>query len=301
MVEELTGFILAGVSPIFFGLSKILTRKGILTTNLTSGVFVTILPSVPILLGFALVTGEFSRPLAFTPWTLLMGFLGGFFNHNLGRQLIYGSIKTIGAARTSQVATIQVPLSSLLAVLLLSEDLSVIVAAGTGIVFLGVLLIAFSAPSGTTRRNVGDLAFLKGLGLGLGGSVAWSLAWITSRAAVVGIGSALLAALIGYLFSVVLQSILVVVKGKFAEISKISRRDLSYLLASGFTTSLGYMLYYSSLGFLPVVLVAPLSNLSPVVATIGSYALIQKIERVNGLVIIATILVVLGSYIVVAF
>ncbi|MBI4257958.1 MAG: EamA family transporter, partial [Thaumarchaeota archaeon] len=232
---------------------------------------------------------------------LLLGFLGGFFNHNLGRQLIYGSIKTIGAARTGQVATTQVPISSLLAVLLLSEVITITVAAGTALVFLGVLLIAFSEPSGGNRVAVRRLTFLKGLGFGLGGSIAWSLAWVASRAAVVGIGGALTAALIGYLFSTVFQAVFVAAKGGFTEVSKMGRRDLSYLLVSGVATAIGYMLYYLSLGILPIVLVAPLSNMSPVVATIGSYVLIQSIEKVNGMVIIATILVVLGSSIVVAF
>ena len=297
---ELVGFALAAASSVSLGISKILTRKGLLTMDLTSGVFLTLLPALPILLGFTLALGEFSKSLVLTPWSVLLVFLGGFFNHNLGRQLIYGSIKTIGASRTGQVSSLQIPLASFLGLALLGEELSLLLLLGTSLVFFGILAIAFSGPSMGPQIRGGRFTFLKGLSLGLGGGVVWALAWVSSRAAVISLGSALFAALLGYVTAFLVQGALVSVKGGLRVAPRAGRKELLFLLGSGVATAIGYTLYYMSLALLPVVLAAPISSLSPVVATVGSYLLIQTIERVNLGVVLATVLVFAGSYLVVS-
>lgn len=183
-------------------------------------------------------------------------------------------------------------------IVLLGEGFSVSIGVGTSLVFLGILAVALSGPSGG-QGTVGRSVLLKGLGFGLGGSVAWSLAWVASRVAVIDLGSALLAALIGYILSILVQGGILIFKGGFRLATGAGKKQLLFLLSSGIATAFGYMFYYLSLGILPIVLVVPIASLSPIVATLGSFLLIQRIEKVNLRVVLATILAFSGVYLVI--
>jgi len=299
MVEEGLGFLLAAGAAVLFGISRVFTRRGLLTTDVPVGILVSLMPTIPLVLASNLLLGEPPRPLILQPEVLLLIIATAVLNVNLGRWLVYSSIKLVGAARASQIVALEVPFTAFFGAVLLGETLSVRVAIGTVIVFLGILFVALSRPSASPLRSTSGRDFGQGVALALAGAVLWSLAFITARVSAQGWGSPVAAALLSLVLATLIQGIIVAGLRGFPVISKVNRGELSALLASGATTGIATLLYFSALRSLPVVLASPILNLSPLVATVLSFLLIQKMERVNRMVVLATLLVATGSYLVI--
>ena len=71
-----------------------------------------------------------------------------------------------------------------------------------------------------------------------------------------------------------------------------------YLILSGTSLALGNISYYLALSMAPLVIVVPLSNLYPLITTLLSYLLIQKLEYVSIKTFVGSLLAVIGSILI---
>jgi len=71
-----------------------------------------------------------------------------------------------------------------------------------------------------------------------------------------------------------------------------------YLVLSGTSLALGNISYYIALSIAPLTILVPLSNLYPLVTTLLSYLLIQKLESVGIKTFLGSLLAVFGSILI---
>lgn len=288
--------LLALVSSFCYGTSKVLVRKAG-NVNQFVGVLYTLAVAPPILACFAVINGDAFRTYNYNLWAIGNLALSGIIFLSLGRIFAYTSINMIGASRASQLTSTQVVFAAVLSVAFLREQMTIFLAAGTGTIFLGELLISFSNPSGT-RAIPGEL-FRKGVLIGLTGGFLWGSGQLFAMVGARALGSSTMGSLTSYLFAMVVQLMLAVSSGNRSFV--LGKREALFMLASGTLSTLAVLSQYTALFSASVVSVSPIVNTSPLIALALSQLLMSHVELINRKVLLGAILVVFGAILVAAF
>ena len=257
--------LLALTSALCYGFSKVLIRKA---PNVDPFVSVTYTLAVapPILLGFAVITGDAFASYHVDFWTMVNLAVAGVIWLALGRVFAYASINIIGAARASQLTSTQVIFAGVLSVVFLRESMTLALAAGTLAIFAGELLISFSNPG---SRSMPADRFRKGVLIGLVGGFLWGSAQLFAREGTRALGSSIMSSLITYVFAVIAQVMLVICTRRRE--FRLPRADAKFLIASGLASTIAVVAQYTALMFAPIVSVSPIVNTSPLITLIASY------------------------------
>jgi len=287
---------LALTSAICYGFSKVLIRKA---PNVDPFVSVTYTLAVapPILLGFAVVTGDAFASYRVDFWTMANLAVAGVIWLALGRVFAYASINIIGAARASQLTSTQVIFAAVLSAVFLQESMTLALAAGTLAIFAGELLISFSNPSG--NRSMSADRFRRGVLIGLVGGFLWGSAQLFAKEGTRGLGSSIMSSLITYVFAVIAQVVLVICSRRRE--FRLPRTDAKFLIASGLASTIAVVAQYTALMFAPIVSVSPIVNTSPLITLMASYYFMRDVELLNKKVLFGALGVVFGAALVAAF
>jgi drug/metabolite transporter (DMT)-like permease len=291
-MTDILPIVLAILTAILFGLSKIFIRKGISDVDPNFGVFITLLPAIPILTFFVIISGEIRLVLSVSLSTLLYLFAAGVLSLILGRVFAYTSIDLIGAARSSQLTSLQLVFAVILGLIFLQETLDILMALGIVIIGIGLIFVSTSSPEGDSKIREG---FFKGVVFGLLGGLAWAFSQLFAKVGVQSVGSPITAVFISYIFAIAIQAIIVMGRKK----GKLLRKSSTvYLLVSGFLTVFALLSQFTALKLAQLVEVVPIFNTSPLITVLFSHFLIQKLELLNWKVWVGSLLVVIGAYFV---
>jgi drug/metabolite transporter (DMT)-like permease len=207
-----------------------------------------------------------------------------------GRLFRFVAIEKVGAAVSSAVINLNPFISSGLAVLLLGERVTVAILAGTVVIVLGTMLLS------TTGREVGfrpfDLvipflsascfgvvAILRKLGLSQTGPVLGFAVNVTT--------------------GLIVFTLFLLLSG--SRRTMVCRgRSLVHFLAAGLAENAGVFMTLVALKLGTVSVVAPISAAAPIFVLPLSVVFLRGIERLTARVVIATLLVVSGVYLIVA-
>jgi len=291
-MTEFLPVVLAILTAILFGLSKIFIRKGISNVDPNFGVLLTLLPAIPILTFFVIISGEIWLISSLSPLTMFYLFAAGVLSLILGRLFAYISIDLIGAARSSQLTSLQLVFAVILGLIFLKETLELLMALGIVIIGIGLVLVSTSSPGRDSKISAG---FLKGVLFGLLGGLAWAFSQLFAKMGVQSVGSPLTAVFVSYLFAVAIQTIVVVERKKNKFLNK---NSLAYLLTSGSLTVFALLFQFTALKLAQLVEVVPIFNTSPLITVFFSHFFIQKLELLNWKVWVGSLLVVIGAYFV---
>jgi drug/metabolite transporter, DME family len=218
--------------------------------------------------------------------------LAGLIGTVGGRLLRFVSIEKVGAAISSALTNLNPLISSCLAVLLLGERVTTAIVAGTVVIVLGTILLS----GGGLRLGVrpaqlalpvlsavcfGVVAILRKVGLSQMSAVTGSAVNVTTA----------LVAFTAFLLASGNRDSMMTVRG----------RSLALFIAAGVTENAGVFLNVVALGLGTVSVVAPLYGSAPIFVLLLSYFFLRGVEVLSGRVVLGTVLIVLGVYLITAF
>jgi len=205
-----------------------------------------------------------------------------------GRLLRFISIEQVGASVASAVINLSPFISTGLAILVLGEQVTVPILAGTVVIVLGTILLSASGRHlGFRPRQLtipflsaacfGVVAILRKLGLSQTGPVLGFAVNVTT-------------ALVAFTVFLVLSG------NRRAMLCQ--RRNLGYFVAAGVAENAGVFLGLMALNLGSVSVVVPLSGVGPLFVLPLSFFFLKGVERLSLRVVLGTVLVVLGVYLV---
>jgi uncharacterized membrane protein len=216
--------------------------------------------------------------------------LAGLVGTAGGRLLRFLSIERVGASISSALVNLSPLVSSALAVVLLGERVTAPIAAGTAVIVAGTIVLS----AGGRRIGVrpaqlvlpllsaacfGVVSVLRKLGLGGAGPVVGTA--VNASAALVAFTAFLLAS--G-------QREVMVCRG----------RGLLHFVIAGIMENAAVLLTIMALGVGAVSVVLPLTGTAPVFVLLLSAVFLRGVEVLNGRVVLGTLLIVAGVYLITA-
>ncbi len=290
----MTAIGLALLSALGFGSAAVFARVGLQGIKPLPGTLISsvasFVPSVVLAVVFA-----WSDIIAL-PAIAYLFFLGhGVLTFLGGRAQNLLSIDLIGAARSSPFVGSSALFSAILAIIFFGETLHPVVALGTLGVVGGLILSGggelFQRGWRLDRRSI--LGYLTGLGA----AAAYGGSNLAAKALSQEFGSPLVVAALGTFFGIV---VLLPLTGRSALAGmRTPKMGIVFLGLSGLAGSLGVITLYFALLMSDVVIVAPISSISPLVTLLLAHLFLDRLESVTRWLLVGTLLAVAGVVLVI--
>lgn len=279
--------VLALVAAFCSAGATIFIQRGLRGSNPYTGFWINLAVGTVGLWAGVLLTGGLGRlsaaGLAFFALAGLIGTTGG-------RLLRFVSIERVGASIAAALVNLNPLIASGLAILLLGERVTAAILAGTAVIVAGTILLSLGGWRLGVRPGqlalpvlsaacFGVVAILRKLGLSQTGAVVGSA--INVSTALVAYTAFLLAS--G-------QRDLMVCRG----------RSLAYFVAAGVAENAGVFLNVAALGLGTVSVVAPLYGSAPIFVLVLSFLFLRGVDLLSRRVVLGTLLIVLGVYVLTA-
>jgi uncharacterized membrane protein len=265
--------------------AAVFIRHGLRDGHAYTGVWINLVVGTAGLWIAVLVTGSLHHvPVTGIAYFAAAGVVGTV----AGRLLRFISIERVGASVASAVINLSPFVSSALAILMLGERVTVHIVAGTVIIVLGTTLLSASGRVVGFRPAhlvipfmsaacFGVVAVLRKLGLSQTGPVFGFAVNVTT--------------------AFVIFTLFLLLSGHRSAL--VSRgRSLGYFIAAGVAENAGVFLGLLALNLGTVSVVAPLSGAASLFVLPLSFFFLRGVDRLSGRVVVGTILVVLGVYLV---
>ena len=284
---SLSVFVIALASAIASAGSTILIRQGLRGGPPFTGFFINLVVGVAGLWVAVFFTEGLGRLSA--PGIALFA-LAGLIGTTGGRLLRFVAIERVGASIAAALINLNPLVSTALAVLLLGEHVTVPILLGTIVIVTGTTLLSVGGLRlGVHPRQLtlpilsavcfGMVAILRKAGLGHTGPVLGSA--INASTALVAFTAFLLASR---------QRAAMACRG----------RSLGYFIAAGVAENGAVFLTVVALGLGTVSVVTPLTATAPLFVLALSFAFLRGIERLTTRIVLGTLLIVLGVYLITA-
>ena len=280
------GIILALISAATSGLSVVLVRKHSADSTVFNMSLVITIVGMVVLWPLAAVipgSGVFSFE------GVLLFALSGVLSPGLVRLLYYKGLKTLGVSVNSSIFAVYPLYSALLAVILLSEILTVWNAAGIIAILIGVIFVEMSinGNNGQSKNGWKNLVFpvLGGLTLGVS-SIIRKYALGVYDAPVLGVAVAYAFSLLPY---ALILAFSVPTRRELAW-----KQDFRWFWVAGVGQAVTWMLAFYALSFETVSITAPLLSIEPLFVAIFAFFYLKEVERVSIKLLASIVVTVLG-------
>jgi drug/metabolite transporter (DMT)-like permease len=285
------GSTLALLSAVASGLSVVIVGKYSKKTNafnvslIVSCVGMIVLwPLAVLLTNFASINLE----------GILLFAVGGVLTPGLVRLFYYGGLKKLGASVNSSVFSIYPLYSSILAVLLLNEILSLGNWAGILCIVLGVIFVEISS----RENNSGDKASWKNLIFPIAGGLTLGVSNIIRKYALDVYNAPVLGVAVAYTFSL-LPFLLMFMLSASTRKELSLKRDFRLFWTAGIGQAISWMLSFYALSYETVGVVTPLLSIEPLFVVFFAYLYLKEVERVSPKLVASIALTVLGVVLVI--
>jgi drug/metabolite transporter (DMT)-like permease len=273
---------LALITSITNALGSVMIAKGMKGASPAVAAFYSVLAQAAILT--ALLFTRFP-PLNLIAVSLFV--LGGFLSLGLGRLLYFVSMRSMGVAKASAVIGSSPVMTTLLSILVLSEQLAMTTFLGAVTVASGIALI-----SGAESFKVEKALFI-----GLISTFSYAMSNIVSKMGLNAQPDPFLSAQAGAAAGLLFFLIYITLTGQTSNV-RIPRTSLLYFSATG---------VFSSVGWLAMMKALELGSVSIVTTIVYSYPLFSlaftrmmiKEEKLSKRVVVGSVLVVIGVAVVV--
>jgi uncharacterized membrane protein len=203
-----------------------------------------------------------------------------------GRLFRVAAIEKVGASVAASINNLSPLIATGMAVLLLGEQVTVPMLAGTLVIVLGTILLSLSGKSvGFPTRHLifpflsalcfGVVAIVRKLGLGQAGPLF---------DAAINVSSALVA-----------STAFVFASGNGPALM-CDGRSLLYFLGGGIAENAGVLLVFQALGLGGVSVVTPLSGTAPLFVLLLAFLFPSGMEKLNWRIVVGAVLIVLGVF-----
>jgi drug/metabolite transporter (DMT)-like permease len=300
------GALLAALSAATFAFNNAAARRGVVTGTVIQAMAITVPVGLICFMSASLLTGAAAH-LPALPAISVTAMAGvGVLHFIFGRYCNYRANQAAGANLVAPVIQLQVFVSVVLAVLVLREPCTVLQMIG-GIVMLAGALITQQQPfkpvpaAPVAHRAAAEHVFLPRRTVGYVFASLAALAYGTSpimaRGALEHTGpvTGVLGGLIAYGAATAVMVMGAASPAFRANVSALNRENLRWFLYSGVFVALAQGLFYSALAIAPIMLVAPLMQLSLIFRFGFARAMNPHHEVFGPLVTLGTALAIIGA------
>ncbi len=302
------GALLGLVSASAFGANAIIARRGMFRASSNYVATLTILTGPVFFFIIAAVTGEIFRLREYSWETYVLFVIAGITHFALGRSWAYRSIQLIGATRSNIVTGLNPIVTTLLAMIILKETITPVMAMGILCTLTGPVLIlmkenrtAFNTLSAMDphEKKWGHSILYKGILYGAGAAIFWGSSAIFIKLGLENRGSPIVGSLIAYLSASIAISPSSFLKRKNREeILHGDRASLKLALYSGLTTNIGQLLRYLALGSGSAIVVSLMLRTVPLWVLIFAFIFIREDESFSGWVLLGNALLIIGTLLI---
>lgn len=282
-----TAHVLALAGALCSAMATVMIRRGLGTSNSYTGFWInlavgTVCVWVPTLL-MVPVSALHAKALPFFIASGILGTVAGRFLRFLG-------IEKVGAPVSAAINNLNPFISTGFAILLLGERVTLPILAGTGVIVLGTMLLSMSGRYvGFRPRHLvypfmsavcfGAVAIVRKLGLShappiFGFAINVTTAWIAFTAYLAASGNLRTLACNG--------------------------KSLWYFVGAGVAENLGVFLVLVALSLGQVSVVTPLNGTAPLFVLVLSWLCLQGVDRLTGRIVLGSMLIVLGVFLLTA-
>lgn len=278
---------LALASALCSALATVLISRGLLRYGPYTGAWVNVaVGTVCVWVAVALGGGVGDPNVSGIAYFALAGVIGTFG----GRLLRFLSIETVGASMSAALINLSPLMASVLAIVVLGEQVTAPIIVGTLVIVAGTTLLS-SGGRGTGVRLIalllpltsamcfGAVAILRKIGL-------------SGMTPVFGFAVNVTAAFVAYTAFLLAsgQRGLMVCRG----------RSFVYFMMAGVAENVGVFLLLEGLSIGTVTVVAPLASVSPIFVLALSFFFLRGIDMLNRRIVAGTLLIVGGVYLITA-
>jgi uncharacterized membrane protein len=280
-----TVYVLALGSALCSAVATIFIRQGLRTSGSYTGFWINVAVGTAALWMAVVVMGGPGRVSAAGAALFVAA---GLIGTVLGRLLRFVSIDVVGASISTALISVNPLIASALALLLLGERVTLPVALGTVVIIAGT--VALSA--GGRRLGVRP----RHLVLPLGAATCFGVVAILRKLGVSGAGPVVGSA-INATTALVAFTLFLVVSGQ-RDAMACRGRALACFAAAGLLENAAVLLTIVAFSLGSVSVVVPLIGAAPIFVLLLSPLFLRGVERLNARVVVGTVLIVLGVYLI---
>lgn len=303
--DPLLGVVLSAIGATTWALHYLFVRMGMREGTVTRAVYVALLSNVVLVVpvGVALNYPD----LGLSPGAVVAFVFAGLCGGLLARVFQYRSIELIGASRTSPIVASAGLVSTVLAVLILGETLTVVHGVGIVMIVAGVAMTSWETARDRTASTTVSLS--ESISRSRGSLAPFALPLLAATfygvepvliaiglehgtPILVGMGVMIVAATVGYV-------------GYYGVYGSLSVRTVVFdsafpwYVAAGLAGTASFLLYFAALAVSPVVIVIPIFQTVPLIVLVLSVLFMpRRLERVTTRLIVAATVVVVGATLV---
>ena len=284
------GITLALLSAAVSGFAVVAVGKHSGKSNAFNVSLVVSLVGVPILWPLAVGLTDFSA-VNFEGMVLFA--LCGVLTPGLVRLFYYSGLKKLGTSVNSAVFAVYPLYSSLLAVLFLSETLTIKNLTGVFSIILGLVFVEIVS----SNLNGGNNKSAKNLILPMLGGLVFGASTVIRKEALNLCNTPVMGVAIAYTFSLLPFAIAVAVHMPTRKELSL-KQNLGLFWVAGVGQALSWILSFYALSLQSVAVIAPLLSIEPIFVVLLAYLYLKELEHVSPKLIASILLTVLGVILV---
>jgi drug/metabolite transporter (DMT)-like permease len=294
------GSFLAIFSAIFFALTMIFIRRGVVKVPEASlGILISVPMAVPLYFIILAVIGQTQQIFSFSWRAYIWLSLAGISHFVIGRSLSYRLVQMVGANLAGILRRANILVSFVIGISLLGEPLSGSLVAGVLLIITGITL------PGMGRRMFRDadgrLSKIpaRAFALGLGCSLAFGISPIFIKLGLAGSQSPVAGAFIAFVAATVVLSASLIHPNRRMSMAGMSGSAAGLFVMAGLLGGTANLLRFAALKLSPASTAVPLVSISPIFVIFLSFVFNRQLEIFNRFVIMGTVMVVIGSILIV--
>ena len=233
--------------------------------------------------------------------TLLLFSLDGLLTKVVAMLLLATAFGQIGASRAAAIRASDSVFTCILSFVLLGENITPMQTAAAFMVAGGAALANLKSENEALSSEATSSMKFKGGAVALAAGACFALGNIARGAAIHSGGSFLIGVLISYLISFLVYGLIYLcsprLRASYREIGKTSAR---YYRLAGIADVIGTFTFFASFTLAPVWLAVTLKSTQPLMVMGLSAAFLRKTERINVKVMASSLMVVIGTCIIVS-
>jgi len=297
---QLLGAVLAILSGATFALTNATGRRGVITGTPAQGMVISMPVGLACFLAVTLLTGAFQNLSRFDASALASLSAAGVLHFVLGRYCNFRASQAAGVNLTAPVVQLNSVVTLVLAVVVLREPCTMLQAVGAILMVGGSLLTQRSSDPSTQSKLI-EPAFKPRVAVGFSFALIAALAYgsspIVVRQALQNVGplSGVAGASVAYAAATVAVALGLVIPSLRRNVMAVTRDNARWFVYSGIFVAAAHGFLYSALAVAPIMLVAPLLQLSLVFRFLFALLLNPHHEVFSLVVILGTIVSILGA------
>jgi drug/metabolite transporter (DMT)-like permease len=297
---HLLGAVLAILSGATFALTNATGRRGVITGTPAQGMVISMPVGLVCFLAVALLTGAIRNLSHFSATAIASLSAAGVLHFVLGRYCNFRASQAAGVNLTAPVVQLNSVVTLILAVMILREPCTLLQVVGAVLMVSGSLVTQRSAETATASKS-NEVAFTPRVAVGFFFASIAALAYGSSpiivRQALQDVGplSGVAGASVAYAAATVAVALGLLIPSLRRNVMRVTGENARWFVYSGIFVAAAHGFLYSALAVAPIMLVAPLLQLSLVFRFLFAFILNPHHEVFGFVVIVGTIVSIVGA------